>query len=399
MRILRLFFLLISTTLLNAQNPSNVTARNVATEGGETGITFIHEKFGEALKLAKSSNKTLFIDAYTTWCGPCKAMTKTVFTEKMVAAFYNSQFINLKLDMEKGEGPDVAKRFGISAYPTLLFIDGDEKLVHKALGFQDVAAFIEIGKTALESDKNLASWTTIYDKGNREPQFLKEYAQKLTEANDTRQSDIANEYLKTQKDWLSPENIEFIYRYTEGVDSKLFPFLMKNKKAFDSKYEATAVDVKVQSMVSDKLFNEKNLPTLGFADTIIQMVYPTKAKRMAKNYRLSYYRLKGDRTQYAQAAVDYFKKYKDSAQELSDVANTFHEQIQDKKMLKYAVKWAKKAVKLDNSYLNNLTLAQLYVDTDNKKDALKIAQKAIDIARINNEATEEAEAILKTVKM
>jgi thiol-disulfide isomerase/thioredoxin len=396
MRILKIFlFIYISNGLLTAQNTSNV----IPTEGSEAGITFIHEKFDEALALAKSSNKTLFIDAYTVWCGPCKMMSKNVFPEKTVADFYNKQFINLKLDMEKGEGPDVAKRYGISAYPTLLFIDGQGQLVHKALGFQDVKEFIEVGKTALEGDKTLSSWTNKYDKGNRDPSFLKEYAQKLTEAYDKRQFEVADEYLKTQQDWLSPENIAFIYRYTEGVDSKLFPFLIKNKKAFASKYDAAEIEVKIQSMVSDRLFNDKNLPTLGFADTLIQMVYPMKVKRMAKNYRLSYYRLKGDREKYAQAAIDYFKKYKASAEELSDVANTFHEQIGDKKLLSKAVKWAKKAVKLDNSYLNNLTLAQLYVDIDDKKNAQLTAEKAIAIAKVSGDGLEEAEAVLKSLKM
>ena len=388
-----IFFLFLSNLSLIAQNTVQRDSF------GEEGITFIHEKFAAALQQAKSSNKLLFIDAYTTWCGPCKLMSKNVFPEKAVADFYNKQFVNLKLDMEKGEGPNVALRFGIAAYPTLLFLDGDGKLIHKALGFQDVKEFIEVGKTALDGDKTLSSWTNKYEKGNREPVFLKEYAQKLTEAYDNRQFTIADEYLKTQTDWLSPDNIEFIYRYTEGVESKLFPFLIKNKKAFETKYEAGEIEMKIQGMVTDRLFNEKNLPTLGLADTIIQMVYPTKAKRMAKNYRLNYYRMKGDRAQYAQAAVDYFKKYKDSAEELSDVANTFHEQIGDKKLLKKAVKWAKKAVVLDNSYLNNLTLAQLYVDIDDKKKALKTAQEAIDIAKKNGEGTEEAEAIVKDLKL
>jgi thioredoxin-related protein len=403
MKILKiLFFLLAFNAFSHAQNASNTVqpSRDEAgsIKGGSEGITFIHEKFSEALQAAKNNNKTLFIDAYTVWCGPCKQMAKTVFPEKTVADFYNKQFVNLKLDMEKGEGPEVAQRYGINAYPTLLFLDGNGQLVHKALGFHDVAAFLEVGKTAMGGDNALSAWTTKYESGNRDSLFLKEYAQKLTDAYDKRQFEIADEYLKTQKNWLSPENIAFIYRYTEGVESKLFPFLIKNKKAFSPQFAAGEVEMKIQGMVSDRLFNEKNLPTLGFADSLMQMVYPTKFKRMAKNYRMSYYRLKGDRNQYAQAAVDYFKKYKDSAEELSDVANTFHDQIEDKNLLKKAVKWAKKAVKWDNSYLNNLTLAQLYLDTDNKKDALKTAQKAVELAKVNKESSEEAEAIVKSMK-
>ena len=388
MKIFKLIFILFfSLTILVAQN-----------SGSDEGIAFMRENFQEALKKAKMSNKPLFVDAYTVWCGPCKMMVKNVFPEKAVANFYNSQFINLTLDMEHGEGVDVARLYGISAYPTLLFIDGDGKLIHKAVGFHDVKDFIEVGKTALDSDKSLSSWTKIYDAGNRETQFLKEYTLKLLESLDPRRFDIADEFLKTQTDWLILENLEFIYRFTEGVDSKQFPFLVKNKKAFETKFTVAEIEAKIQSMVSDKLFNEKNLPTLGFADTIIQLVNPEKAKRMSKNYRMSYYRMKGDRDKYAESAIDYFKKYNDSAEELSDVANTFHEQIGDKSKLKKAVKWAKKAVKLDNSYLNNITLAQLFKNIHKKKQAIKAAQNALDIAKKTGEAASEAEELLKNLK-
>ena len=61
----------------------------------DEGIVFEHVDFKQAKELAKAQNKLIFIDAYTTWCGPCKLMAKTVFTEKEVGDFYNSNFINI----------------------------------------------------------------------------------------------------------------------------------------------------------------------------------------------------------------------------------------------------------------------------------------------------------------
>ncbi|GAH00631.1 unnamed protein product, partial [marine sediment metagenome] len=68
------------------------------------GINFNVHSFEEAIKTAKAENKLIFVDAYTTWCGPCKWMSKNVFTEGKVGDYFNESFVNVKIDMEKGEG-------------------------------------------------------------------------------------------------------------------------------------------------------------------------------------------------------------------------------------------------------------------------------------------------------
>ena len=127
--------------VLVAQNQQN-------TEGGAKaaeGITFIHENVSEALNKAKTENKLVFVDAYTTWCGPCKMMVKNTFPDADVASLFNTKFVNLKMDMEKGDGVDMAKRYEIAAYPTLLFLDGEGQLIHKAIGYHDVSQILEFG--------------------------------------------------------------------------------------------------------------------------------------------------------------------------------------------------------------------------------------------------------------
>ena len=77
-------------------------------------LAFIHEKFGEAVEKARAENKLVFVDAYTTWCGPCKQMDKNTFSDENVAAFFNEKFVNLKLDMERGDGLTIQQRYKIS---------------------------------------------------------------------------------------------------------------------------------------------------------------------------------------------------------------------------------------------------------------------------------------------
>lgn len=113
------------------------------------GIQFFKGTLKEAKAKAKKENKLIFIDCYTTWCGPCKNMTKKVFVKKEVGDYYNKNFVCLKLDMEAAEGEAVANKYSIEAYPTYLFINDAGYLIHKDLGYLDPESFIELGKNAL----------------------------------------------------------------------------------------------------------------------------------------------------------------------------------------------------------------------------------------------------------
>lgn len=114
----------------------------------EAQIKFQQGSWADVVAAAKKQNKPIFVDAYTTWCGPCKWMTANVFTDKAVGDYFNQNFINYKMDMEKGEGPVFARNNGIKAYPTLLFFDKNEKEIHRVLGAKPADQFITVGKDA-----------------------------------------------------------------------------------------------------------------------------------------------------------------------------------------------------------------------------------------------------------
>lgn len=99
------------------------------------GIDFQKSSLEDAMKEAKKTGKLIFIDAYTEWCGPCKKMAATSFMDPEVSKLYNSKFINLKIEVEKSaDGPIIAQKYSIRAYPSLLYIDGDGKVVKYSVG-------------------------------------------------------------------------------------------------------------------------------------------------------------------------------------------------------------------------------------------------------------------------
>ena len=72
---------------------------------GNEGVVFLEGKtFAEAVDLARESGKKVFLDCYTSWCGPCKMMTREIFPQKAAGDYFNREYVNIKIDMEKGEG-------------------------------------------------------------------------------------------------------------------------------------------------------------------------------------------------------------------------------------------------------------------------------------------------------
>lgn len=65
------------------------------------GIEFFHGTYEEALQKARAEGKQIFVDVYTSWCGPCKMMAKNVFTRQEVGDYYNNKFVCLKLVRKK----------------------------------------------------------------------------------------------------------------------------------------------------------------------------------------------------------------------------------------------------------------------------------------------------------
>lgn len=86
-----------------------------------------NKPWAEVLALAKHEQKMIFVDVYTTWCGPCMKMNKTVFKDVAVVQYMNENFINVKIDAEKGEGKEIAQKYQVGCYPTFLFVhqEGD----------------------------------------------------------------------------------------------------------------------------------------------------------------------------------------------------------------------------------------------------------------------------------
>lgn len=176
--------------------------------------------YAEALQTAKTENKMLFMDFYTSWCGPCKMMAKEVFPQEKVGNFLNDRFVCIKIDAEKGEGVELARRYKVDAYPTFIGVNVNEKEMLRIVGYEYPDAFISKIDRLLDPDKTPERMQERYEEGERTPDLIRAYAAlKLEESFMGTKKDKLEEASRIVKDYfneldetarLAPENL-FIY--------------------------------------------------------------------------------------------------------------------------------------------------------------------------------------------
>ncbi|WP_165605786.1 thioredoxin family protein [Flavivirga aquatica] len=197
------------------------------------GVSFEKTSFKEALQKAKKENKILFMDCYTTWCGPCKWMTKEIFPLKEVGDFFNENFINIKIDMEKGEGIALNSKYEITAYPSLLFIDSEGKEIHKLVGGKYAPDLIEGAKAAINPNTRIDRLKEEYNNGNKNYDFLVIYLKALKAENNTKNMAIVAKEIIEQSsiEKFMTKDLFFIIdaaNFSYGTEE--FNYLLNNKE-------------------------------------------------------------------------------------------------------------------------------------------------------------------------
>lgn len=141
-------FLILPVALLVVAFAAKIPATNAAVE-----IDFFKGTWSEAVTKAKIENRPIFLDIYATWCGPCKLLKKQTFVDKEVVKFYNTNFINVSLDGETGDGAVLAQKYQIPGYPTLIILDNKENPLYATAGFMPPKDFLKFGKEGLKKIK------------------------------------------------------------------------------------------------------------------------------------------------------------------------------------------------------------------------------------------------------
>lgn len=209
-------------------------------ENDGKGVHFEDASFAEVLSLARTEKKLVFMDCYTAWCGPCKILAKKIFPLKEVGDFFNAHFVNLKMDMEKGEGIELAKRYEVKAFPTMLVLDADGKLVHRIMGTRPPQQLIEQVKRAFSEETAYVSVKEKYDAGDRTPRLVMEYLLSMSAAGDMSTEEVerrAGEFWTSLSDEqkITEDILPFYENFVSDPGNEMGRYFLKHRKEYRHK--------------------------------------------------------------------------------------------------------------------------------------------------------------------
>jgi thiol-disulfide isomerase/thioredoxin len=419
--------------------------------GFSQGIEFEQGTWKEVLEKAKQTNKPIFIDVFTSWCGPCKKMSKEIFSLAEVGKIYNANFVCYQIDAEKGDGIEIAKKYEVTSYPTYLFIKADGMLFSRSGGSMEAEKFIAVSKTAIadmNDPKTLSVWEKEYVEKKNDPTFLLDYINKLLKLgkptallfdeyltllpNDQRVSDkiieiyqkenrnisinsLAFKNLEDNKTLFFPKLGGYVYVFMTGAIDNSFheACKSKNEQLLQQVVDANEKLPKTpQSKQKEELYMNYYMKTNDldkyisnatiYCDASLMSITSDSIaksdKKIEELFETQRNALIGkiDSTQMAQL-TDYMahtsrNKY---SQALNEVAWGFFEKVTDTKALENALRWSKRSLEIypDNHMFID-TYANLLYKLARNKDAIVKETEALNIAKSTKSDTKEYEKTL-----
>lgn len=196
------------------------------------GVAFQDITLNEAFAKAKTENKKVFLDTYTSSCGPCKSMDKYIFPLESIGDFMNTNFISVKFDINKGEGVNIAQRYNIKVVPTYLILNSDGTIYHKIVSSHPENEFLEVLTTVMsDNTKTLPYMDDLYQSGKMPRSMYRDYTFAIAMAADGEKLKIVLDDLKAKikpNEKLHPDNWTILQGAPLGSEN--YDFILANEK-------------------------------------------------------------------------------------------------------------------------------------------------------------------------
>ncbi len=372
----------------------------------QESINFEKGTFKEILAKAKKEKKLVFMDAFAAWCGPCKLMEKNIFPLPAVREYYNSNFINARFDMEKGEGREIAAKYGIRSYPSFLFLNGDGEVVMNSYGYMSEEAFLSVAKEANNPKFRTASNKELFDKGESDPEFLLNMMRLYSDSDYELAKKVSERYFKVKKDqMLTKDEVGLLLYFIKSPGDANYQTFTSKKKEITSLmsediYNQFDTNIKISKVLENSL--DQKTGTINdeyFYKNAIPLIGKEEAEIALNRMKVILYPTYGNFTGYEKAALKYYNNSDlFEPEELLKAAWMFSEHVSNTGSLKKAEEWAEKSVMRAENPENTYILAKIYSKTGKKENAKMYAELSKTLAESQGKDAAMAKQLLENLK-
>jgi thiol-disulfide isomerase/thioredoxin len=363
----------------------------------DKGVHFEHGLSWAAVQAkAKAENKYIFMDCFTTWCGPCKYMSSQVFPQEAAGTYFNDKFISVgvQLDTSKVDNDTVkawyadahaiGEQYDVRAYPTFLVFAPDGRPVHRLVGSSASAGdFIARVNISFDPGKQYYTLLDQYKKGTRDTAFLHKMAMSCFEAYDrVNGKKVADDYLASQLDLFNHDALYLIDLLTNRSTDKYFSFYIDHSAEVDKVLGPKTAETKVRNVFilegAGRKSDDNRPPDWAAVHSKIAAKLPADADELTARVKVNFYRGRKDWPNFEKAMVDYMKTYGDhmTDPELNDLAWSVFENCPDMTCVGEVLDWSKRLKDgSDAAFID--TYANILYKLGKKDDAIALETKAI----------------------
>lgn len=242
------------------------------------------------------------------------------------------------------------------------------------------AKILESYETVDESsDKVLA----VLGQGEMPPQVLKQEAYLRLEFMDGSHRKVAQDYLNSQSDWHTNENIKFVHDFVHSTYSKEYEFLIENIEEFKNVIGEKKVDRTLQVLIYRTLHNAVPRPTLEESITLYGNLDQASAQKKGYHYYINRLISDEDVDQIKEVSTNYLRSGLDDHEMRYTIGRyMLNKKERTEEQLSFATRMLEEAVNILPSsviYLDQLALA--YSDAGKMKEAKEVYLKAITAAK------------------
>lgn len=370
-------------------------------------IEFRDISFKEGLQAAADEGKPVFIDCFTTWCGPCKWMSANIFTDASVAEYYNENYICLKIDMEKGEGLDIAKNYKIRAYPTLLYLDDQgERLLVKVGASREPQGYVDAGEQAKDPQRNLPYLVANVEDNFEDPEFMLDYFNTASMANMVGEGMVDRYFEQFEvEQWTEEMNWNIIRSAADDINTATFKKLVANIEIIAASRPDDGQAYIEQTLyygLANMLYRARTEEAQARFEALKGEYLTEEFAGAGKmNFRLGLIAAQKneDYEAYADLAMGNVKQYIwDDANELNSVSWSVYEKVKNKAAQRAALEWAARAVELDPQHQILDTYAHLLEVNLQKEKALEVEIQALEKAQAEGANTKSYQEYIDQLK-